>query len=536
MAKTYTNKEMALIYNKKYNWNVFPVKQDKTPYFKWEDLQTQKVTPKMIEDWWKKYPDANIALATGAISNVAVIDLDAYKDKKGVVEQELSKYVPHETGYAIATTPRGGIHYYFTCKDTKIGNNTDKPHNVDLRANGGYIILPPSSNGNGKRYKWAKAPSQVKMDELPKPYLDMIAKSVSKRIQTLQDVSRIFNSGRRDEDLFHVAHCLIKGGMIPEIAFKVLERIVSTWKEPEGVDIKKWIADKVFSAVQRAEKKDHHWKEEVENWVTYQEGYWKVSECNNALQAVSKDEKSGVRTAIRRLVQNKIIIHHPSQAGVYRKIDKEAPIIDYMNASGEALGIKLPFQLEDYCLVYPKSIVLVAGEPNAGKSAFMLNVVELNMDKFKTFYFSSEINDHRLKVRLSEFDRALNSWTFEPREKCENFADVIEPEGLNIIDYMEIHENHYLIGRWLKEVFDKLTTGVAVIAVQRKKGEGYGVGGMATLQKPELVLNIGSGEAEIIKCKSFAIPTVNPNGWKIGYKLVSGCKFFMEQTWGEANK
>ena len=80
MTKTYTNKEMALIYNKKYNWNVFPVNENKQPFFSWARFQKDKVTPEMIEKWWDNNPDANIACATGAISNVAVLDLDCYKD------------------------------------------------------------------------------------------------------------------------------------------------------------------------------------------------------------------------------------------------------------------------------------------------------------------------------------------------------------------------------------------------------------------------------------------------------------------------
>jgi len=136
-----------------------------------------------------------------------------------------------------------------------------------------------------------------------------------------------------------------------------------------------------------------------------------------------------------------------------------------------------------------------------------------------------------LRSRLKKFDRPLDSWKFAPKLRAENFADVIEPEGLNIIDYMEIHDNHYLIGKWLKEVFDKLTTGIAVIAIQREGGKTHGRGGMTTLEKPQLVVNIGGGDAEIIKCKSHAMEQVNPNKMKLDFSLIQGCKFVTKIGW-----
>ena len=532
-----TNKEYALLYNRQLGWNVFPVGKNKRPFFKWQsgenDLQKIKVTPEMIGKWWTDYPDANIACVTGAISNVAVIDLDVYKGKAGEVVKELQKYVPRETKHAISVTPRGGLHYYFSCKDENIRNNSDIIPNTDLRANGGYIVLPPSTNGEGMPYQWKIKPSAVKFEPLPDPYIKYISSCASKRFKTPQDVSKMFNEGRRDEDLFHTANCLIKGGMEESGAFKVLERVVSTWKEPDNVDKNKWIVDKINSAVNRDDRKERHWKEEVENWIALQKGFWKVSECNNALQAASKQEKSNVRTVIQRLVKEDILTHHSKQAGIYRSVEKDCEEIDYLNASDETMDIKFPFELERKSLTYPKSLILVAGEPNAGKTAFMLNMVEMNMHKYEIDYLSSELGAQMLRARLRKFNRPLDSWKFRPRLRAENFADVINPTGFNIVDFLEVHgDNFPYVGQWLKDIFDKLTTGVALIAIQRKHGERMGRGGLATLEKPILVLNMGvDNKVEIIKCKAYANELINPNGWVLNYKLVQGCKFKITQNW-----
>tara|TARA_R100000789_G_scaffold10254_2_gene13982 strand:+ start:193 stop:1788 length:1596 start_codon:yes stop_codon:yes gene_type:complete len=523
-------KEYALAYKKKFGWNVFPVGKDKKPLFSWKHLQKEKVTEDMIKEWWTKYPDANIGCVTGTVSNLAVIDIDTEEGKN-----EIQQYLPAEAYFPISQTPKGGNHLFFSCKDTKLTNNAGVVKGCDFRANGGYVLLPPSTNGNGKPYKWQIRPSELKegLEALPIPYIKYIyniykEEGVTQRNKALRDVTEMFKDGGRDEDMFHVANCLVRGGMEKERVGKVLYNLALTCKPafPE-----KEVMVKINSAIERTEKREHQWKFEVEEWIALQRGYWKVAECNMALQAVTREEKSAVRVTIQRFVKDGLIQHHSSQAGTYRLVDKECEELDYINATDEVVDIKYPFEIERYSITYPKSIILVAGEPNAGKSAFMLNMVEMNMFKHKVNYLSSEMGAQMLRSRLKKFDRPLDSWKFAPKLRAENFADVIEPEGLNIIDYMEIHENHYLIGKWLKEVFDKLTTGIAVIAIQREGGKTHGRGGMTTLEKPQLVVNIGGGEAEIIKCKSHAMEGVNPNGMKLDFSLIQGCKFETKISW-----
>lgn len=524
-----TNKDYALAYKKKFGWNVFPVGKDKKPLFSWKHLQNEKVTEDMIDEWWKKYPDANIGCVTGIISNLAVIDIDTEEGKK-----EIQQYLPSEAKFPISQTPKGGNHLFFSCKDIRLTNNTRVIKGCDFRANGGYVLLPPSTNGNGKSYKWQIRPSKIEtgLEPLPIPYINYIYnnnlyKQPQKSLKVPQPVP-FFSQGRRDEDVFHVANCLVKGGMQKHLIEKVLEIVSHKCNPPftkAEVDIK------IKSAFDRTEKREHNWRHEVEDWIVSQKGFWKVSECYNALQTASKQDKSNVRTIIQRLMKEELLQHHSSQAGVYRLVDKECEDLDYINATDEVVDIKYPFEIERYSITYPKSIILVAGEPNAGKSAFMLNMVEMNMFKHKVNYLSSEMGAQMLRSRLKKFDRPLDSWKFTPKLRAENFADVIEPEGLNIIDYMEIHENHYLIGKWLKEVFDKLTTGIAVIAIQREGGRTHGRGGMTTLEKPQLVVNIGGGEAEIIKCKSHANEQINPKGMKLDFSLIQGCKFVTKINW-----
>lgn len=146
---------------------VFPVKTPgfytsdnknagKEPYIRnWQNDAT--TDSKIIEEWWAKWPDANIGIVTGMKSRGLVVidlDIDEEKGKNGI--DVLSKWQNEhaelpETKYVL--TGRGGWHlYYFD----------DKPHKscvglyegVDIRGEGGFIIAPPSLHRNGNRYEW----------------------------------------------------------------------------------------------------------------------------------------------------------------------------------------------------------------------------------------------------------------------------------------------------------------------------------------------------------------------------------------------
>jgi len=102
-----------------------------------------------IKNWWSIWPDANIAIATGKESGLVVLDID-----DGGEDFVSMKYVP-DTVEAI--TGGGGRHILFNRPDEEIRFLT-KTHlfgePIDSRADGGYIIAPPSIHKSGRSYEW----------------------------------------------------------------------------------------------------------------------------------------------------------------------------------------------------------------------------------------------------------------------------------------------------------------------------------------------------------------------------------------------
>jgi hypothetical protein len=111
-----------------------------------------------IRDWWSRWPDANIAIATGAISGLVVIDLDApHADASVARLDKLGFHLSPTLGVITGS----GRHLYYASDARPLSNTTrrlpgvgeDLP-GVDLRADGGYVVAPPSAHLSGATYRW----------------------------------------------------------------------------------------------------------------------------------------------------------------------------------------------------------------------------------------------------------------------------------------------------------------------------------------------------------------------------------------------
>lgn len=153
------------------------------------------------------------------------------------------------------------------------------------------------------------------------------------------------------------------------------------------------------------------------------------------------------------------------------------------------------------------------------------------MDRYTIHYFNSEMGATELKLRLQNFeDVTLDDWKMNAWERSGNFADVIKPDAINVIDFLEVHEDFWKVGGMLKDIHDKLKQGIAVVALQKSKEKEIGRGGDMGLEMPRLYLTIDSGKIRIVKCKNWHGGR-NPNGLSRTFKLVQGWKFTETSPW-----
>ena len=526
----------ALIYKNKFGFSVIPCREDKKPFLPWEEFQKRIATDEEITAWWNKWPIANIGIVTGLISNLAVIDIDDMEIGKA----ELNKYIPESFVCPTANTPRGGQHLYCLCPDEKIRNNSKVVTGCDLRANGGYVLAPPSSNGKGKQYSWASGLhlKDITLPALPKDYIDFITTNSLNNIniynttfEALQSsLSVTFEYGRKDDDLYHVGNAMGKGGLERDSIEKVLLMLMNSWGENDP----KWAKEKVDSIMKRIQRRESHVMDDIREWLSVAKGCFSVQDCCLSLQSVAGAvNRSSVRSALCRLVDEGIIERVGNKDSQFRKVENKIELVDWKGSEGKTMDLEFPFDMLNSINIFPGSIILVAGSPNSGKTTFLLNMAKENMDKYKILYMNSEMGGAEFKDRIKLFGDDPESWPLDMVDRSSNYEDLIIPEQYKIfiIDYLEVTKDFAEVGVPLAAIHHKLKDSIAIIGIQKNFGTDFGRGGVFTIEKPRLALAIEKNKIKIVKAKGWRKGVENPNGKYCNFSLVNGSKFIKKGEW-----
>lgn len=162
-------KDVALYYR---NVGLMPIPvKEKKSVISWKDFQHNIAPEKTVSDWFQDHKDGGLALLTGPVSQVIVLDLDG----KEAIERIKQTYSIPKTW--IAET-RKGMHLYFKWSP---GINVSTTivalagmQGVDLRGRGGYVVAPPSYGV----YKWLPgySPWEIGLSEIPEWLKSLINK------------------------------------------------------------------------------------------------------------------------------------------------------------------------------------------------------------------------------------------------------------------------------------------------------------------------------------------------------------------------
>jgi hypothetical protein len=500
-----------------------------------------------VDKWWSENPNYNIGIVTGRLSNIFVVDIDTEEGFKNITE-----YIPDSIITPTAQTPRGGQHLYFKYpRESNLTIGAGIIPGSDFRGEGGYIVSAPSVV-NGKPYVWTIPPfdKNVEFADLPILYKNklfiyrQVTKNENINSSLLHSVTFNLNKGYRDQTLFHIAHCLIKGGASKQDALNVLELIAKQCNPPFPINE---IVTKCNSAIDRAARKERNLSQEISDLVAVTSGWFSVTSCYQQLQVVTKQDRTSVRVSLNRLKDKGIIEKHSTQDGIYRKVetDFERITFDLEETPEVEYPVILPLGLNDIAEVSQGNIIIVAGEFNAGKTSFLLNILRYNKGKIPIRYVTSEMSKSEFKKRFASFALGIGFWMQDDMteyvKKSSDFHSVIKPDALNIIDYMEFRDSDYTKGaEYLTQIHDKLTTGIAIVAVQKKEGLRMPRSGDMIVEKPRLAISLSkydsSGEypqgvAEILKCKMPKLGKVD--GKKLRFELQrQGSKFHVLNEWG----
>ena len=115
----------------------------------------------------------NYGILTGSKHNLLVIDIDVKDKGLDTWNEWLEQYEIEET--VIVKTPTGGYHYYFTCDDDtaklyktsrKSFQYNDERVGIDIRCDGGFVVVPPSCQGDNK-YEWVNNIDSTLLSDVP---------------------------------------------------------------------------------------------------------------------------------------------------------------------------------------------------------------------------------------------------------------------------------------------------------------------------------------------------------------------------------
>ena len=131
-----------------------------------------------IDKWQRQFPKANIAISTGAVSGIVVIDVDPRNGGRDTLAKLAGegKIIPH---CPQAKTGNNGWHFYFLLPSGLKASKDRLGKGIDIKSCGGYVVAPPSriaksDQGPGGEYAWIHSPEQTPLGPFPRWALETL--------------------------------------------------------------------------------------------------------------------------------------------------------------------------------------------------------------------------------------------------------------------------------------------------------------------------------------------------------------------------
>jgi hypothetical protein len=207
-------------------WSVLPLApREKRPLIRWEALQMARPSAADVGSWFRRWPDANVGIVTGEISNLVVIDIDPYHGGDASLDRLEHRFGALPSTIE-ATTGGGGRHLYFAHPGDLVRNRAGLAQGIDVRGDGGYIVAPPSIHPSGRPYVWVSghSPDDMSLAILPR-WVFSATRSLRAR-RTAADWRRLVREGvpegQRNATIASLTGHLLWHGVDPDVALELM--------------------------------------------------------------------------------------------------------------------------------------------------------------------------------------------------------------------------------------------------------------------------------------------------------------------------
>jgi putative DNA primase/helicase len=187
-----------------------------------KDATTSEST---IDLWNSKSPFANIGVATGANSNLLVLDIDPKNGGDETIAELGAQYgkLPHTP---TVITGSGGRHYYFQHPLQPIKNKTGLFPGIDIKTDGGYVVAPPSLHVSGNHYEWLVTLDEAPLAPVPDWLLQaLVTPKIPESPIPTNGGCAVFPEGQRNAELTRIAGRLRRQGLGMEALSAALEAL-----------------------------------------------------------------------------------------------------------------------------------------------------------------------------------------------------------------------------------------------------------------------------------------------------------------------
>lgn len=165
----------------------------------------------LINEWWERHPSANIGVATGAASGIVVLDVD---------ERAGDEWLEEHCGTlcTLKSNTGKGSHYFFRHPGTRVKNSVKRIPGLDIKGDGGYVVVPSSRHINGRRYTWdqkSHPPSPDALADIPRALMERLIQSSASRAHSAPatDETGVIPEKRRNDTLFRTAKSFVTSGI-----------------------------------------------------------------------------------------------------------------------------------------------------------------------------------------------------------------------------------------------------------------------------------------------------------------------------------
>lgn len=134
-------------------------------------------TEKEVEEWWWRWPEANVGIVTGRVSGIVVLDVDPRSGGGSALGGLEERWGPLPATLEVRTGG-GGRHLWFSSNE-ELPSTVVAP-GLELKAERSVVTAPPSVHASGHRYVWirARGPDDLPAAPLPR-WLKLIAEGAA---------------------------------------------------------------------------------------------------------------------------------------------------------------------------------------------------------------------------------------------------------------------------------------------------------------------------------------------------------------------